>query len=890
MIPVHVAFSGYAIIGLTLLILAATISFYLLRLPEKSDATWSLIVFFALVALSGVATILTNALFYWDRLFSPWQDFWILAGGVALSQFPYSFPRYERSPEAKIVLAMMGSLALLALSYSIYFSYRFIFVWTPDLQVSDTYYLLLPISIGLVVVIFLYRSITYSKRTEMGENSSGKRRWHYLVAPQGQQALALRNMALALSLAFLPGLQTLFGFPAPYGFVLSNLGSLLAITAIAYVYFNATPDVNSFMAKLTGITLTSVLLIFSVAGALGVYRVEQEYNTQRESTLAIVSEALIESGYQLTVPADSSVVYMVSWDAASLNEATTYRQLFVRPGVSGFKIDDLIASNRQGYLDTFGGIIGSFPDQSPERVWRFVYRFGAYPVGSNQPDYESFLFTRNGITYEFGFSVAEQENYLSQVIVGWLILILVSSALILLLFPLFFRKTLVKPLGNLLEGIGRVNDGELETAVSISFNDEIGSLTRSFNNLTKTLSHSQSRQKELIAELQVASETLEERVTLRTRELSAFTELTLLSGEQDDLTYILQPALSHILETGLCQALCVHLLPEDKDALEIVAHRFLPETAVFMMSLIPLSSEAAAQIRQADEPILIGQEKKPSILPVELLASPFQAYLGCPLVAGVQSLGWLSCYRQTDDSFNISEISLLVALARQLGVLVENQRLRQTIQQVAAFEERKRLARDLHDSVTQLLYSMTLFTRTCQEAVEDGDDTRLAFGLNRLSDTSQQALREMRFMLFELQSPSLEAVGLVEALEARFDMVERRSGVHITFETGDIVLVSKAVEHEFYYVALEALNNSLKHAQADQVHLEIKRENGCICLIITDNGRGFDTAQVSHGMGLSNMRHRAESLGGALQIETTLEIGTKIMMTVPMTEPIRSEL
>jgi hypothetical protein len=97
----QIVFTSYAIIGLTLLILAASIAVYLLRLPTKSRATWALILFFFMVALSGTATILTNALYNWGDLFAPWQDLFILAGGVALTYFAYNLPRYEPSRETR---------------------------------------------------------------------------------------------------------------------------------------------------------------------------------------------------------------------------------------------------------------------------------------------------------------------------------------------------------------------------------------------------------------------------------------------------------------------------------------------------------------------------------------------------------------------------------------------------------------------------------------------------------------------------------------------------------------------------------------------------------------------------------------------------------------------
>ena len=92
MYPLKIAFSSYAIIGITLLIVAITVAVYLSCLTSKTRATRALIFFFSCIALSGGATLLTNSLVHWGRLFTPWQDFWILAGGIALIQFAYLLP------------------------------------------------------------------------------------------------------------------------------------------------------------------------------------------------------------------------------------------------------------------------------------------------------------------------------------------------------------------------------------------------------------------------------------------------------------------------------------------------------------------------------------------------------------------------------------------------------------------------------------------------------------------------------------------------------------------------------------------------------------------------------------------------------------------------------
>lgn len=871
MYPLHMSLTGFAIIGLTLLILSLTILYYLLRLPVKSRASWLLAAFFAGIALSGAATILTNGISFWDRLFKPWQDFWVLVSGAALSQFAYAVPDNDRPGEARFVLFLTSGLALLALGYSVIFDYRFVFHWTPGLDVQDAFYLLLPLSTLLVVAAFLRRSAHFSALTQAAANAGPAGRtpvWWRLLHPQGKDAQALRRFALALSLAFLPGLGILLDFLGPIQFILQNVGSLLAVAAIAVVYFNYAPEMSSFMGKLVGLTLVTVLLIFSVTATVEYRRLEMDYKGEQLAALIAARGSLLaDSPATILAP----IAYVVTWDAQAPSGSAAYHQRFTGPEYTDFNLDKLIAENRQGYLDTWlqpvGGELASQTGQS----WQFMPRYGTYPVGSAQPDYQAFLFTEDNMVYEIGLSQRAEDDFLTSVAIRWMALITVSSMFVLLVFPLFFRRTLVDPLMSLLEGMRRVNDGDLETAVSIRYHDEIGSLTGSFNTLTSTLKHSY--------------DVLEQRVADRTRELSAFSDLTMLSSGENGLSNTLQLALDRILEVGRCQALCLHLLAEDNLALHLAAYRNIPESAVVTLQKISLTSPFAARMQQLDRPLISNNLPEEPGLPPELIIPGFNTYLGSPLSTGERTHGWLSCYQEDSAGFGVSEASLLVALARQLGVIVENQRLRQRIGQVAAYEERQRLARDLHDSVTQLLFSMTLFSRAAKDAMAEDDGVRLEGILDELGNSSIQALREVRSLLFELQPPSVEELGLARALTRRFDMVERRVGVRVVAHFEALPDVPPQVERDLYFVAIEALNNVLKHAGADEVSMVLARNNDHIQMILTDNGRGFDQSTASNegGLGLQNMRQRVNQLGGVLEIETKVGEGVRIVATIPCT-------
>jgi signal transduction histidine kinase len=261
----------------------------------------------------------------------------------------------------------------------------------------------------------------------------------------------------------------------------------------------------------------------------------------------------------------------------------------------------------------------------------------------------------------------------------------------------------------------------------------------------------------------------------------------------------------------------------------------------------------------------------------------FQAYVGVPMRASGQIQGVLSVVRAREQPhFNLEEVALLTTIADQVGVVVESARLRQLAEQSAVIEERARLARDLHDSVTQLLYSVNLFATVGQEAYTLGDMTQVNSCLVELGQIAQQALKEMRLLVYELRPLALTQDGLVGALRQRLDAVERRTGVQAQLQAKAMLDLPRQVEEALYHIAQEALNNALKHATATAVTVSIGADNGQIVLEVADNGSGFDPQAVESkgGLGLTSMRERVEKMGGVLTILSTPGEGTKVKVSL----------
>jgi signal transduction histidine kinase len=248
-----------------------------------------------------------------------------------------------------------------------------------------------------------------------------------------------------------------------------------------------------------------------------------------------------------------------------------------------------------------------------------------------------------------------------------------------------------------------------------------------------------------------------------------------------------------------------------------------------------------------------------------------------------RSIGMLNVYTFDESrTFGDDEMALLKGLGDQAVQAIENTRLRQQAERAAVMEERSRLARDLHDSVTQSLYSATLLAEGWRRLARAGRLQTVEEPLSEMGEITQQALKEMRLLVHELRPPALDDEGLVGALRRRLGAVEERAGVEARLEADPELELPAPVEEELYRVAQEALNNAIKHASATSVIVKVYVDKGHVELEVSDNGCGFESDNVADqpGIGLSSMRERVNKLGGELTIDSVLGDGTRVRATV----------
>ncbi len=208
--------------------------------------------------------------------------------------------------------------------------------------------------------------------------------------------------------------------------------------------------------------------------------------------------------------------------------------------------------------------------------------------------------------------------------------------------------------------------------------------------------------------------------------------------------------------------------------------------------------------------------------------------------------------------------------------------LREQHEHLVVLEERTRLARDLHDSVSQALYGVGMYAEAAARLLDGGKTEAAAEHLRQVRQSAIDALREMRLLLFDLRPLVLREEGLVPALRARLAAVEKRAGVdaELVADQGD--RLPGEIEEAFYGIAREALNNALRHSRANRVEVRLAREASSASLTVKDDGAGFDVEAIREkgGLGLEGMRERAARVGAELTVASQRGKGTEVTVAV----------
>jgi GAF domain-containing protein len=275
------------------------------------------------------------------------------------------------------------------------------------------------------------------------------------------------------------------------------------------------------------------------------------------------------------------------------------------------------------------------------------------------------------------------------------------------------------------------------------------------------------------------------------------------------------------------------------------------------------------------------EEGRPPRPWLEMIGKHFNAYLNIPLLIRAEVYGSLGLFYKKPRHFSEEEIGLALAFSDQAALAIENARLRAQTEKAAVAAERSRLARDLHDAVTQTLFSASLIAEVLPR-IWERNPQEARRRLEELRQLTRGALAEMRTLLLELRPAALAEANLGELFRHLTEAFSSRARIPVDFSIQGSLDLSAEVKVALYRIAQEALNNIAKHADATRASLRIVCAKNRITLTIQDDGRGFYLASISpEHLGLGIMKERAEYIQARLQIISQPEAGTTIVVTWP---------
>jgi nitrate/nitrite-specific signal transduction histidine kinase len=478
----------------------------------------------------------------------------------------------------------------------------------------------------------------------------------------------------------------------------------------------------------------------------------------------------------------------------------------------------------------------------------------------------------------WGLATEESWNALlgrSQAYRRFLLLLLVLGVVVPTLVVAVGVRRLTKPVTELIRAAQEVAGGNFGQTITADTGDEIEELAEQFNLMS--------------AQLRESYVQLERRAVARTQELAALNAIAAVASRSMNLDEILGDALDKTLEVMRIEGGGIYLLDEQACALKVATHRGLSPELVAQIDDLKVGEGFSGQVAQTAQPVVVSDiSADPRLTRIAVQEEGLRSLASVPLSSRGRVLGTLFAVTRGYRNFSAGDVQLLTSIGLQIGIAIENARLFSQAQQVAVVEERSRLARELHDAVTQTLFSATLIAETLPSLWEvDSEEGRQL--LKELRQLNRGALAEMRTLLLELRPASLIEASLGDLLGQLCDAATGRIGVPVALTLQGQCSPPSEVHVALYRIAQEALNNVVKHAKANRVAVSLRCATSTgnvdrepchrVELQVTDDGIGFDPNSVqADRLGLAILRERAQAIGAVLRIESQPGGGTQVMV------------
>ena len=447
---------------------------------------------------------------------------------------------------------------------------------------------------------------------------------------------------------------------------------------------------------------------------------------------------------------------------------------------------------------------------------------------------------------------------LIQVVVSGIGFILVMS-----IGAIVTLRQIATPIQELDKGAREITNGNLTYRVPVVGRDEMQSLAMSFNVMSETIQRKQTE--------------LAQALAIRQAEFGAIDEIASLANLATDLPAKLGTILEIVNRAIGSRLGVIYLLDdEDKPVRTVQSPTPIPGSTYSLSSMTNVETALVSRVLQRKESVLLD-----STNPSTNTASIFEgATVAVPLEFRERTIGVLVLFHDNPNAFPSSMLTFLDALSTHIAILIENARLQSQARYVVIAEERHRLARELHDSVTQSVFSLSLAAEGLKATIQSTP------ALDFLIAQADRVRQEMRGLINELRPIDLGSQMLDEAIQNHAASLQRATGLQVgTQIKGNVHEIPLTIQHNLNRILQEALSNVTRHAHATQVTVSLIVDERSVTLSVRDNGQGFDVPdkQQEHlgSMGLISMQERAEILGGKLRITSTRGMGAEVEAYIP---------
>ncbi|MGE0227502.1 MAG: histidine kinase [Dehalococcoidia bacterium] len=390
-----------------------------------------------------------------------------------------------------------------------------------------------------------------------------------------------------------------------------------------------------------------------------------------------------------------------------------------------------------------------------------------------------------------------------------------------------------------------------------------------------------------VTEREQAAQLLERRVVERTRELNALLDVSRDVASTLDLQDLATRVLTQLRLIVPCDGAAILLVEEDSAVILETNGRIEIDRGPLAGRRLPLPVPGpGGEAIERRAPVVVSDVESKWLSTEGALDLPLsipgaRSWLAVPLIAQDHVVGVLTLWSALPGLYGREHTELAMALASQAAVAIDNARLYQQASSVAALEERQRLARELHDSVSQALYGIALGAQTARQLL-DSDPKQAIPPVDYVVSLAEAGLAEMRALIFELRPESLAAEGLVSALEKQAAAIRARYDLEVVTSLSPEPDVPLDVKEALYRIAQEAMHNSIKHARAHRIRLLLQTAESTLRLEATDDGIGFDVDGDFPGhLGLRSINERAASIGGSVSVESSPGNGCRVAVRVP---------